>query len=402
MPQARTPQVPTPQVRTPHAGKRILAISFVSILSIATAVVASRAQAPAAPAQSAGGVRLAEQQFKNIKVLKGIPADQVIPAMEFITASLGVECEFCHVRQEHGLAFDKDDKKPKQIARKMIEMMTAINTNNFEGKREVTCYSCHHGAAHPVGIPLVAVEGEKPPDHDHDKQPDAAALPSADSLFAKYLTAAGGADALKKITSRTEKGTTSGFGDQHFAIDIVAKAPDKRMSTMHLPGGESVTAFDGKAGWMSVPGRPTHMMNAAESAGAGIDANFYLPVNAKSLRDNWKPAPGETIDGHPTNVLIGQTEGQTPLRLYFDAQSGLLVRLIRYTETPLGRLPTQVDYADYRDADGAKIPYQWSISRPGNRFTIQVESVQQNVPVDDAKFTAPPPPPPGQAPPAHP
>ena len=153
---------------------------------------------------------------------------------------------------------------------------------------------------------------------------------------------------------------------------------------------------------MSVPGRPTHMMNAAENAGAGIDANFYLAVNAKALRANWKPAPGETIDGHPTNVLVGQTEGLTPLRLYFDAQSGLLVRLIRYTETPLGRLPTQVDYADYRDADGAKIPYQWSISRPGNRFTIQVESVQQNVPVDDSKFAAPPPPPPGQAPPAHP
>jgi photosynthetic reaction center cytochrome c subunit len=387
----------------PQAGKKIFAISFVSILSIATAIVAARAQSPAAPPQSSGSAPLAEERFKNIKVLKGIPADQVIPAMEFITASLGVECEFCHVRQERGLAFDKDDKKPKQIARKMIEMMNAINTNNFEGKREVTCYSCHHGAAHPVGIPLVAVEGEKPPAMgDHDKQPDASSLPSADSVFEKYLTAAGGADAIKKITSRVEKGTSSGFGDQRFGIDIFAKAPDKRMSIMHLPGGESTTAFDGTAGWMSVPGRPTHMMNAAENAGAGIDADFYLPVNVKSLRANWKPAPGETIDGHPTNVLIGQTDGQTPLRLYFDAQSGLLVRLIRYTETPLGRLPTQVDYADYRDADGAKIPYQWSISRPGNRFTIQVESVQQNVPVDDSKFAAPPPPPPGQAPPAHP
>jgi photosynthetic reaction center cytochrome c subunit len=373
------------------------------MLSIATAIVAARAQAPATPPQSSGSVKLAEQQYKNIKVLKGIPADQVIPAMEFITASLGVECDFCHVRNERSLAFDKDDKKPKEIARKMIEMMTAINTNNFEGKREVTCYSCHHGAAHPVGIPLVAVEGEKPPAMgDHDKQPDAAALPAADAVFEKYLTAAGGAAAINKITSRVEKGTTSGFGNQSLAIDIVAKAPNKRMSTMHMPVGESVTAFDGTAGWMSVPGRPTHMMNAAESAGAGTDADFYRPVNAKSMRNSWKPAPGETIDGHATNVLVGQTEGQTPLRLYFDASSGLLVRLVRYTETPLGRLPTQVDYADYRDADGAKIPYQWSISRPGNRFTIQVESVQQNVAVDDSKFAPPPPPPPGQAPAAHP
>jgi photosynthetic reaction center cytochrome c subunit len=383
----------------PPAGKRILAVSFVATFSVATAIVAARAQSPAAPAQAApGSVKLAEQQFKNIKVLKGIPADEVIPAMEFITASLGVECEFCHVRQEHGLAFDKDDKKPKEIARKMITMAMAINKDNFEGKREVTCYSCHRGAAHPVGTPLVAVEGEKPAEHDHDKKPDAAALPSADQLFEKYLTASGGAATINKIASRVAKGTIGGFGDQHFGIDIVAKAPDKRLSTMHMPGGESTTAYDGKSGWLSFPGRPVHMMNAAESAGARIDADFHLPVDAKSLRDNWKPAPGEAIDGHPTDVLVGQTEGQPPLRLYFDAQTGLLVRLIRYTETPLGRLPTQVDYADYRDADGAKVPYQWSISRPGNRFTIQVEQLQQNVPVDDSKFATPPP----QAPPAHP
>src|SRR5579872_6232167 len=174
----------------PLAGKRTLATFLVSMFSIAIAIVAAHAQTPAAAPQSPapGSVKLAEEQFKNIKVLKGIPADQVIPAMEFITSSLGVECDFCHVRNERSLAFDKDDKKPKEIARKMIEMMMAINTNNFEGKREVTCYSCHHGAAHPVGIPLVAVEGEKPPAMgDHDKQPDAAALPAADAVFEKYL-----------------------------------------------------------------------------------------------------------------------------------------------------------------------------------------------------------------------
>jgi photosynthetic reaction center cytochrome c subunit len=387
----------------PLAGKRTLAISLVSIFSVATAIVAARAQTPAAAPQSSapGSVKLAEEQFKNIKVLKGIPADQVIPAMEFITASLGVECEFCHVRQERGMAFDKDDKKPKEVARKMIEMMTAINKENFEGKREVTCNTCHHGAAHPAGIPLVAVEGEKPPMMDHDKKPDAS-LPSVDDVFSKYLSASGGAGAIQKITSRVEKGSISGFGDQHFGIDVFAKAPDKRSSTMHMTGGESTTAYDGTRGWLSFPGRPVHMMNAAESAGARIDADFALPVNAKSLRDKWKPAPGEAIDGKQTNLLVGQTEGQPPLRLYFDAQTGLLVRLIRYVETPLGRLPTQVDYADYRDADGIKVPYQWSIARPGNRFTIQVEQLQQNVPVDDSKFAPPPPPPPGQAPPAHP
>jgi len=84
----------------------------------------------------------AEQVFKNIQVLKGTPAYQVVPSMQFIGAALGVECEFCHVRG----ALDKDDKKPKQTARQMIQMQMAINRDNFKGEREVTCFSCHRGA----------------------------------------------------------------------------------------------------------------------------------------------------------------------------------------------------------------------------------------------------------------
>src|ERR1035438_5580727 len=137
------------------APRQFLAIAVVALAAVLAAFGAG-AQTP--PAQTAGTPKLAEEQFKNIKVLTGIPAEQVIPAMQFITASLGVECEYCHVRQDHapGMAFDKDDKKPKVIARKMIQMMFAINKDNFEGKREVTCFSCHRGAAEPVGIPIVA------------------------------------------------------------------------------------------------------------------------------------------------------------------------------------------------------------------------------------------------------
>src|SRR6266700_3282029 len=96
----------------------------------------------------------AEEQFKNIKVLKGMPADQLFPTMQFISASLGVECDFCHVQN----AGEKDDKKPKETARKMMEMMFAINKDNFEEHREVTCNSCHRGSTDPVAIPAVMTE----------------------------------------------------------------------------------------------------------------------------------------------------------------------------------------------------------------------------------------------------
>jgi photosynthetic reaction center cytochrome c subunit len=91
--------------------------------------------------------------------------------------------------------------------------------------------------------------------------------------------------------------------------------------------------------------------------------------------------------------VVGLREGKTPLKLYFDEKSGLLVRLLRFGETPLGRLPTQIDYADYREAGAVKIPFRWTLARTSGRFTIQVSEVKQNVPVDDTKFAKPPAPP---------
>ena len=141
-----------------------------------------------------------------------------------------------------------------------------------------------------------------------------------------------------------------------------------------------------------MPGR-VHMMSAAENAAARIDADFYFPAHLKTLYEKFSVDPGKKIDGHDTYLVVGHTPGQPPLRLYLDKESGLLLRLIRYAETPLGRNPTQIDYADYRDADGVKVPFRWTIARPGGQFSIQVEQTRQNVPVDDAKFAAPTPPP---------
>jgi hypothetical protein len=330
---------------------------------------------------------MAEEAYKNIQVLKGVPADQVIPAMQFISASLGVDCEHCHV--EH--AFDKDDKKPKQTARKMIQMMFAINKDNFNGHREVTCYSCHHGAADPVGTPLIADQEPKP-------EPRGAmlaggtnpvAMPTADQLLEKFVQALGGADALQKITSRVEKGTLTGFGGRELPVEVFAKAPDKRLSVMHLPNRDSITAYDGRVGWVGFPGRPPHEMSGGELEGARLDADFYFPVHVKQVFSQLRVERPEKVDDPETYLVLGVNPGQPPVRLYFSQQSGLLVRLVRYVETPLGRNPMQIDYADYRDAEGVKVPFRWTIARPGARFTIQVDQMQQNVPSDDAKFAKP-------------
>jgi photosynthetic reaction center cytochrome c subunit len=346
-------------------------------------------QEPKGAGQRAAGQKLAEEQFKNIQALKGIPADQLIPAMQFISASLGVDCEFCHIHDK----MDSDDKKPKKTARQMITMMLDIDKANFEGRLEVTCFSCHRGAAKPVSIPVIKDEEMAGSAAPGKKPAEDAALPKPEELLDKYLAAVGGAGAVEKISSRVQKGKLMAFGGQSFPAEVYSKAPDKRLSVMHLQGGDSVTAFDGQRGWLSVPGRPAHMMSASENESARLDADLYFPVHVKTLYPKFKVESGEKIDGHDTYLVEGREEGRPPLRLYFDTQTGLLLRLVRYAQSPLGLNPTQIDYADYREADGVKVPFRWTLARPGNRFTIQVEEMKQNVPVDDTKFTAPPPPP---------
>lgn len=358
------------------------------------AVALARAQSgPPKPTSGPGAPpKLAEEEFKNIQALRGIPADQVIPSMQFIAASLGVECEYCHVKER-----DKDDKKQKVTARKMINMMMAINKENFEGHREVTCYSCHRGSADPVATPIISADEAKRETAEGKPGEAKPVFPPADQLLDKYLSAIGGAEALQKVTSRVQKGTLTAFGGQHFPVDVYSKAPDKRLSIMHLANGDSVTAFDGKQGWLSIPGR-VHMMSAVENAAASVDADLYFPLHVKTLYKAFRVDAGEKIDGYETYFVMGRNPGQPPINLYFDKDSGLLLRLIRYAETPLGRNPTQIDFTDYRDANGLKVPFRWTISRPGNRFTIQVEQLQQNVPVDDARFAVPHPPPETQKP----
>jgi photosynthetic reaction center cytochrome c subunit len=353
----------------------------------------ARAQSNDTPHSTRGtaqqtGDKTAEQQFKNIQVLKGIPADQLIPTMQFISASLGVECEFCHVQG----AFEKDDKKPKQTARKMIEMMFSINADNFDRNREVTCYSCHRGSVNPVAMPPViskeSSEAAEQPKKAEPEEKKESAGPAADKLFEKYLQAAGGSSAIDKITTRVMKGTID-VGGHSVPIDIYAKDPEKRISFAHMPEGDSVTAFNGHEGWLGVTGRPMREMHGGDIDGAAIDADLHLPAHLKQLFTEARVTGTEKIGEHETYAVVGQREGKPPIQLYFDEQTGLLVRMVRFGETALGRLPTQIDYEDYRDTGGVKVPYRWTLARPNGRFTIQLTEVQQNIPVDDSKFVKP-------------
>ena len=312
--------------------KRTRILSFVTILTISSLTIGgSRAQSSASPhSDQSPASRTAEQQFKNIQVLKGVPAEQFIPTMQFIAASLGVECGYCHVPD----AFEKDDKKPKQTARKMMEMEFAINKDHFEGRRQVTCNSCHRGAAIPVAIPAV-MTSDAPvamsalPSTEPEKS-----APTAEQLLDKYLQAIGGSAAVEKVASRVMKATID-FGHNSFPIDIYCKDPEKRISFTHMPEGDSVTAFNGSEGWLGMAGSRLREMHGSDLDGASIDADLHLATHFKTMFTDMRVHRIERIGDRDTYEVLGNRAAKPPIRLYFDQQSGLLLRLVRYGDTAL-------------------------------------------------------------------
>jgi photosynthetic reaction center cytochrome c subunit len=338
----------------------------------------------ATPASSSP--KKADAVFKNLKVLNDIPSDQLIPGMRFITSSLGVECSFCHVEGH----FEDDSKKEKQTARSMMRMMFAINQNDFEASREVTCYSCHRGTAKPVAVPAVA--GAVAPTNKaaartgSEKLPND--LPTADQLIDNFIRALGGSDAIGKITTRKETGSGQ-INVKSIPVEVFNKAPDKQLFIQHTPAGDSVTALDGESGWVSTPGRPMRDLTGSDLDAAAADADLQFALHIKEDFPELRVEYPEIVDDRQVNVVVGTRQGRASWKFYFDAQSGLLVRVIRYAESPLGLDPTQIDYRDYRVVDDVQVPFSWTISRSGSRYSIRIDKIQQNVPMDDEKFRKP-------------
>ena len=331
-----------------------------------------------------GSGKKTEEVFKNIQVLKGIPSEQLIPAMEFMESSLGVQCSFCHVEGH----FDKDDKKEKQTAREMMEMMFAINAS-FEGRREVTCYSCHRGVAKPVATPVIGNEAETDAKRGASQgQALPTGLPTADELIDKYVAALGGAAAIQKLTSRVEKGTAVA-GDKTVSVEIFAQAPDKWALVRQLAEGQSTEVYDGHSGWYGIPGRPARAMHPGDVEAARMDADLQFPLHMEEKFPELRVEYPEMINGSEAYVMFASRDDQPAATFYFDEQSGLLIRVVRYAESPLGLNPSQVEYADYRDVDGVQVPFRVTMSDPEDAATIQFEQIRQNVAIDGAVFSKP-------------
>lgn len=365
-------------------------------------VVSARQDAPEhAPVMS-------DARFRNIQVLKGIPVDTFFDVMGMFAASMGDDCTYCHSKDATFRDEAFGDPTPRiQRARQMIVMMQTLNKTYFGGAPRVTCFTCHRGDYTPVTAPSLALQYGEP-----DEDPNVMAFPadpqvSADKTLDRYLEALGGARRLAQITSIAATGMYTGFDSAgEVPVEIVARAPNQRTWIVHMFNGDSYRVFDGRNAWWAGPDSPAPIetLTSGNLDRYRLEAVLAFPAGLKQAFSQWK-AGRTAIDDREVVILQGSNPGAglLPVNLYFDGTSGLLVRWVRWNQTPLGPVPTQVDYEDYRDvapstafeAGGVKMPFKWTVSQTYMQMTITLSEVQANVPVDPARFARPAPGPSG-------
>jgi tetratricopeptide (TPR) repeat protein len=331
----------------------------------------------------------AQEVFKNIQVLKGIPGAQLIPTMEFISSSLGVSCDFCHSKG----SFEKDDKKTKQTARKMMQMTLWLNQKSFENQHAVTCFSCHRGAADPVSTPPADTESQALatiPQTTSTQPSDAPMLPTVSQLLENYVNALGGAPAISAIHSRVQTGVAT-VADKASPVEVFTESPNKRAFVRHFPEGDNSTVFDGHSAWLTLSDHRVRDLEGSAADNSRMDADLQLPLHLQQFFSDLRVEYPETIGSRQAHALYAIQDGRPIAKFYFDEQSGLLVRLVRYGPSAFGDNPTQTDYSDYRDVDGVKVPFHLILSEPQATTVVQFNNIEQNVLIKEAVFARPDP-----------
>lgn len=384
---------------------------------IATAILASAGWAFAQTA-SQDKPLLSDQVFKNVQVLKGIPVDDFMETMGLMTAALQFDCSDCHVGAGTDSVDWAADTPRKRTARKMVTMVQAINKDNFGGVQLVTCWSCHRNRDRPLTTPLMSVIYGSPDLEPDDIIVSPPGMPSPESILDKYIEASGGAQRLAGLTTISAKGTSVGFGGLGGGgdVELIAKFPDKRATIILFKAethrGDQIRAYDGRDGWVRTPLNVLgeYQLRGGDLDGARFDAQLSFPGQIKQILTNLKSGPPITItdlpapdsqsslqqdvtlgQNHPVNVIQGRGPKNLLVTLYFDRQTGLLLRELRYGNSPIGRVPTEIDFADYRDVNGIKLPSRITYAWLDGRDSIELRDIKTNVPVDEAKFGRPAP-----------
>ena len=375
---------------------RLAAATAIAAISVVTAGSA-QAQTDSRRAVTASAKQpMAEEVFKNVQQLRGIPVSEFWDTMGFISAALGANCVHCHVESSlNSLEKFAEETPRKRRTREMIAMVNAINKTHFGGARIVTCNTCHNGGIRPEPVPSLLKQYSLPIEDPNAVETVAGATgPSATEILNKYVAALGGTERLARLTSFVAKGTYQGYDtyNQPVPYEIFARAPGQRTVIVRTQNGDNTTVFDGRTGWVAAVDKPVPLLSLSpgELDGAQLEASLSFPSTITSALRNWRAGfPATSIDDTDVRIIQGTGPSGARIKLFFEDSSGLLVRVVRYASTMIGTVPTQTDYGDYRDVLGGKMPFKTTMTWTTGQATIVLADVQPNVAIDPARFAMP-------------
>lgn len=358
------------------------------------------------PTSPASAEKTVEQVQKNIKVLTGLPHSQLIPVMNYFAATMGRRCNFCHVNNAGQWDYASDEKKEKNTAREMIKMVLDLNKASFKGNLEVSCYTCHRGEEHPASITVLPLRapsagGPRPGGPGASATPGAQpqasptprpSPPAADDILKKYVDAIGGQAAIDKITSRVMKGEVTTANGNTGTYEVMQVAPDKGYESFVTQRGSMERAFTGVAGWEKTP-QGVRELDGQDLVDLKLFMQLFRNLRLKEQYATLRMAGRDRIGDRPVIVVLGTAADKKRERLFFDAESGLLLRRISYLDTIIGVIPQQIDFDDYRDVEGVKLPFMSrvsSVDAANPYITRKFTEIKLNAAVDETKFKMPP------------
>ena len=369
-----------------------------AMIGLATVWVTGLALAAQGQAVPTSAAKKAGDAFKNVTTgtLKDLSVDDFVASMGLISANLGLDCADCHPNAGTDKADFVIDTPRKIATRRMVEMVATINRTNFAGVQRVTCWTCHHGRITPSTTISLDAWYDAPSIELDDAVGQETGQPSAEQVLEQYIAALGGAQRLAGITTFIATGSALGYGDLGGTADftLLAKAPDQRTTLITYKDTQrpaSSWSFDGRTGWIKTPRGllGEYELVGSELDGARFEAQLAFSGQLKQALSNWRGAAIRSIGDRDYLVVQGSGPRGFLATLYFDPKTNLLSRLVRYGPSPIGRMPTQVDYADYRDVNGVKFPFEYKFVWLDGRYTAKLSKIETNVAIDAATFGRP-------------
>jgi photosynthetic reaction center cytochrome c subunit len=366
-------------------------VGLAAVWSAALMLAQSQSVAPAAG-------KKAGEAFKNVttSTLKELSVDDFIASMGLISANLGLDCADCHPNAGTDKADFVVDTPRKRTTRRMVEMVASINAANFNNQQRVTCWTCHHGRITPSTTISLDAWYDTPNVELDDTVRQENGAPTADQVLDKYVAALGGAQRLAGVTSFVATGTAIGYGELGGNADfsLFAKAPNQRailISYKDTQRPSSSWTFDGRAGWIKTPRGllGEYELIGSELDGARFEAQLAFPAQLKQALTSWRGAATRSLGDRDFTVVQGSGPRGFLATLYFDPKTNLLARMVRYGPSPIGRMPTQIDYGDYRDVGGVKFPFEYKFTWLDGRYTAKLSNIEANIAIDAAKFGRP-------------